>query len=378
MRNTHAIISFNASYEVNNMKQLITFLGVFSGLCIVGFFVMLYGLQQGWDFSPYAVNKPIASEQTEKHNEAPLLTPTSTTSVPRVTSTTTSPRTLSQKKLAPIPVKKSGASSINKPIIAKPIVTSPTPLLVEKSVPQSQSSSTIISSTDTGNPSIDGVLNQKRILEIVNIERTKENLSALAFNTRLSAIAEGKAVDMINKQYFAHVSPDGTDVAKLAEIYGYKYVYLGENLAMGDFVSSSDVMNGWMNSPGHRANILNKNYSEVGISAIQGNYQGRVVWYAVQEFGRPLSSCPAPNPSLEAKIATEEGTMSTSEQIISTLRAEIDQSNPSESSYNAKVEHYNMLIDEYNSLVATTKADITSYNDSVSAFNICIGVEPKP
>ena len=187
-------------------------------------------------------------------------------------------------------------------------------------------------------------------------------------------MAEGKAVDMINKQYFAHVSPDGTDVAKLSKVYGYDYIFLGENLAMGDFVSSWDVMQGWMNSPGHRANILNKNYSEIGISALEGNYNGRVVWYAVQEFGRPLSACPSPDNALEGRIVGEEAQISATEQTLLTLRTTIEQSSAGQSAYNALVEQYNILVDKYNILVASTKADISNFNAGVSAFNMCIGV----
>ena len=364
------------------MQKLVNFLGLFSALCTVVFFAMLYGMHQGWDPSSYI--QPRVAPVEKPNIQHPSISTSSLNITP--TTITSSSLTASTTPKIGAPQGKQGGvqkyttSGIKKLIAVKKIVTSPTPLLVEKSTSSISQASAMSVTSDTGNPNNTGALNQKRILEIVNIERAKENFPALIFSARLSAIAEGKAVDMINKQYFAHISPNGTDVAKLAEIYGYKYIYLGENLAMGDFVSSSDVMNGWMNSPGHRANILNKNYSEVGISAIQGNYQGRTVWYAVQEFGRPLSSCPAPDTLLEAKITTEEGTITTSEQVIATLRAEIDQSSSAgdQSAYNAKVERYNTLVDEYNALVATTKADINFYNASVSAFNVCIGVELKP
>ncbi len=178
---------------------------------------------------------------------------------------------------------------------------------------------------------------------------------------------------MINKQYFAHVSPSGVDVATLAKNFGYQFIFLGENLALGDFRSSEEVMNGWMNSPGHRANILSKNFTEVGISALEGNYQGRIVWYAVQEFGRPMSSCPTPDEALEAKVRSEEAKALELERSIVALRAEIDRAAYDPGLYNSLVERYNPLVDEYTALSTAIKADIETFNAGVSAYNRCIG-----
>lgn len=358
------------------IDRSIKFLSILSTVFTALFFLLLLAMHQGFDPGPYLRGEAVSTDTGPR--SAPTSTPPKTV-VATSTLSTTTPDTIQPKvssstlknDVTPKPV----TPIVKKPVKTTPVVATPPPLIVEKAVPkQGTTVGTSASSSEPGVPSGDGTLNQRAILDIVNQERSKVGLLPLGFNIRLSAIAEGKAVDMINKQYFAHVSPSGTDVAKLAKTYGYEYIFLGENLAMGDFFSSKDVMEGWMNSPGHRANILNQNYTEIGISALQGNWEGRVVWYAVQEFGRPLSSCPSPNSALEATIASEELEVTSIEVTLKTLRSSIDQSSGSQSSYNAMVEEYNTLVDKYNTLVAKTKAHIADFNASVLAFNACIGV----
>ncbi len=360
------------------IDRLIKLLSVLSSIFTLLFIVLLYAMYQGFEPGPFlrgelnqvntvSTEAPPKATTTKKVPDVLPVKATSTIGAPKPSSTTTVEAPLATKASSPV---------VKKPAKTNPTVLTPAPLRVEKpeaSKSVAASSTAQVSSSEPGVPKSDGALNQKDILDILNQERAKEGLAALGFNIRLSAMAEGKAVDMINKQYFAHMSPTGVDVTKLAKTYNYEYIFLGENLAMGDFVSSSDVMTGWMNSPGHRANILNKNYTEVGISALQGSYNGRVVWYAVQEFGKPLSLCPSPNNALEAKVLTEEQQVSALEESLKILRTNIEQSSGSQSEYNALVEEYNALVDKYNTLVAATKADIVTFNASVNAFNRCIG-----
>lgn len=221
----------------------------------------------------------------------------------------------------------------------------------------------------TGNNS---ALNPAQIIVLTNAERAKEGLPPLAYHSQLTEMSSVKAMDMIAKQYFAHVSPDGTDVAKLAENAQYKYANLGENLALGDFSSSADVVLGWMNSPGHRANILNKNFTEIGVAAITGNYEGRMVWYSVQEFGRPMPTCTKPDTTLEQKIVLSEAQTAATEAALAALRTELETSGIDKETYNAKAKEYNALIKFYNGLVTILKADITKYNAGVQTYNICI------
>ena len=110
-------------------------------------------------------------------------------------------------------------------------------------------------------------LTKAQVIEITN-ERRKENggLAALKENLRLDVSAEKKLEDMFAKQYFEHLSPDNVGVKDLAKNAGYEYILIGENLAMGDFNNDSALLDAWMASPGHRENILNKNYTEIGVA----------------------------------------------------------------------------------------------------------------
>ena len=74
---------------------------------------------------------------------------------------------------------------------------------------------------------------------------------------------------------------------------------------MGNFKNDQDLVSAWLNSPGHRANILNTRFTEIGTAVLKGFYEGREVWMAVQEFGLPLSSCP--NPDSKVKIERRVG-----------------------------------------------------------------------
>jgi uncharacterized protein YkwD len=106
------------------------------------------------------------------------------------------------------------------------------------------------------------------ILDAMNRERTSRGLVPLRMNAALSRAAQDRVQDMLDKRYFAHVSPDGIDPFTWALRHGYRYRMIGENLASG--YRGTRVVDGWMNSPGHRANILQQRFDEVGI-AIAGD-----------------------------------------------------------------------------------------------------------
>jgi hypothetical protein len=184
-----------------------------------------------------------------------------------------------------------------------------------------------------------------------------------------------KAKDMIAKQYFAHKSPDGITVSDLANIHGYAYSLIGENSALGDFVSSRDVLNGWMNSPGHRANILKKGYTEIGVAAIMGAYEGRQVWYAVQEFGRPPPNCPPADTNKESIIRQTEAKMDELASQLSVLKQKIDTQTGTREEINAAIDQYNVIAAAHNDLLSSLKVIITAYNAEVATYNACIARE---
>ena len=249
------------------------------------------------------------------------------------------------------------------------VSTTPTSLPSEKILPPPQEPPMPTEQVSV-TPSKIGALNQQDIFLLTNKERVNAGLPELHFSARLSAIAEAKAVDMIDKQYFEHVSPSGVGIAQLSEIYGYKYISIGENLALGTFSDSADVLLGWMNSPGHRANILKPAYTEIGISAILGNYEGNEVWFAVQEFGRPLSDCTPPDTYLEKKIIIFNDQLKSLSTTLANLKSKMEVGTIEER--NKHINDYNTIVGLYNDILSTVKSDVEQYNESVRAYNQCI------
>lgn len=124
------------------------------------------------------------------------------------------------------------------------------------------------------------------LVQLTNEDRKEQDLGSLKVNPLLVAAAQAKADDMAAKGYFAHTSPDGSSSWSWFKGAGYSFSHAGENLAV-NFSDSVDVEKAWMNSPTHRANILNGNFTEVGIATAVGEYQGKKTVFVVQMFGTP-------------------------------------------------------------------------------------------
>ncbi|HWY79116.1 MAG TPA: CAP domain-containing protein [Candidatus Sulfotelmatobacter sp.] len=139
------------------------------------------------------------------------------------------------------------------------------------------------------------------LLRYTNIQRETNGLAPLNLNPELTQAAQMKAKDMFAKNYWAHVSPDGTTPWVFIKNSGYEYLYAGENLARG-FNTSSDVVTAWMNSPEHRANMLSPNYTDIGFSVQSGTLTGTSTTLVVQEFGSPYQSDVTTNTNSVPKI----------------------------------------------------------------------------
>ena len=221
--------------------------------------------------------------------------------------------------------------------------------------------------------SSNGTLTSEGVISLTNDQRVDNGDKVLTENATLDEEALAKADDIFKQQYFEHVNPEGVGPDGLASQYGYQYVTIGENLALGNFASNNDLITAWMNSPGHRANILNSKFEEMGAATLEGQYQGREVWVGVQEFGEPLSACPAISASLQAKINTEKDSVDQYENKLQAEKTQIDDANPSSGDqYDAEVDQYNEDIAAYNAMVAALKADISQYNGEVDSFNSCV------
>jgi len=219
----------------------------------------------------------------------------------------------------------------------------------------------------------DSVLSQDKIIFETNVQRQENgNLQALLENSKLNAAALAKANDMFEKQYFEHVSPLGIGPGDLAQRYGYEYIIEGENLILGNFSSEKELVQYWMDSPGHRANILNNRYTEIGVAIIKGTYQGNSVWIGVQEFGLPLSSCPQPNDSLKNQVDLGKSQLSLLYADIQQDKDQIESLNQHSENYRQLVEIYNQKINQYNSLAQEIRQLVEEYNLQVNNFNNCV------
>lgn len=126
---------------------------------------------------------------------------------------------------------------------------------------------------------------QDKIIDLVNQTRQEKALSILEINNNLSLAAQAKAEDMIDRDYFAHTSPDGQRSWEWVSRDKYYYLAFGENLAM-DFTSAQTAHVALMNSPSHAKNILNSKYADIGIGVASGEMQGRETIVLVQFFGK--------------------------------------------------------------------------------------------
>lgn len=113
---------------------------------------------------------------------------------------------------------------------------------------------------------------EQKVVELTNQERAKNGLKPLALDTELSKVAREKSRDMQSKGYFSHTSPTYGSPFDMMKKFGISYRSAGENIAMGQR-TPEEVVNAWMNSSGHRANILNSSYTHIGVGHVAtGNY----------------------------------------------------------------------------------------------------------
>jgi len=125
---------------------------------------------------------------------------------------------------------------------------------------------------------------EDEVARLVNAERAKNGLPALTVNWQAARVARYKSQDMIDKNYFAHNSPTYGSPFNMMESFGLKFSSAAENIAYGQ-KTAAEVMNSWMNSPGHRANILSKTVTQIGVGCAKKS-NGTLYW--TQMFLKPL------------------------------------------------------------------------------------------
>ncbi len=126
-------------------------------------------------------------------------------------------------------------------------------------------------------PSLDDVKTlEQKVIDLVNQQRAYNGLQALKANWELCRVARYKSQDMIDKRYFSHQSPTYGSPFRMMESFGIRFSAAGENIAYGQR-TPQEVMNGWMNSPGHRSNILNPTYNQIGVGVAKAS-NGTFYW----------------------------------------------------------------------------------------------------
>lgn len=207
-----------------------------------------------------------------------------------------------------------------------------------------------------------------------NRHRREAGLPELSENTLLNIAAQKKVDDMFARQYFEHDSPSGEGAGELVTETGYEFIVVGENLALGNYKDDKVLVQAWMDSPGHRENILKPSYTEIGIAVAKGTFEGRDTWLAVQHFAKPLSACPNINESLKEQIDSNNIKLDNLKIDLESRKKDLENKPTTREEsdvYNKKVDEYNALVGEYNTLLENTKSLVASYNSQVQSFNEC-------
>lgn len=151
------------------------------------------------------------------------------------------------------------------------------------------------------------------VVEETNEARAKADLDPVSRSETLDRAATLKAEHMAKNGYFAHYSPEGISPWHWFSEAGYQYAYAGENLAV-HFTDSEEVVEAWLDSPTHRANIENQNYREIGIGTAKGSFEGQNTVFVVQLFGTPARGVAATPQRASDALGTREVAMAPIEE----------------------------------------------------------------
>jgi Cysteine-rich secretory protein family len=208
------------------------------------------------------------------------------------------------------------------------------------------------------------------ILNLINLERQKNSLPALIINNQIMQAATNKSLDMSKQGYFSHYNPQGIRGITLIKETGYNYQTAGENLAIY-FDDSTELVNSWMSSSGHRVNILKTDYTHTGIGLIEGSFKGVKTTYITQMFATPIATVApvqkqtTPTQTQVSSQQTPAPTTASSSSSQSQIIENIQSSTISQSSVN--------ISSSSNSSLSTTENSSISINSTFSnSSNISI------
>ena len=219
-------------------------------------------------------------------------------------------------------------------------------------------------------------LTRENIIWYTNYERSINGLKPLATSDALEASSHAKGLDMFQYQYFDHTRKGANDAVgfdSFIDNQNYSFIKIGENLAMGDFSTSAEVVNAWMKSPAHRKNILDPLYHEIGASVTSGTMEGKSTSVFVQHFGDPRASCPTIDESTKEAIGALKGRIAS---LQSDINEEQDRVNSSSATFDPQFDtiigDYNTLVNTYNDSIKQMGTLVGLYNAQVRKFDQCI------
>jgi uncharacterized protein YkwD len=201
---------------------------------------------------------PITADPSAPPSDAPPVTPSVTpTAVPTTPTPTSAPTTSTAPAPgAPKPPTTTTPTTTAPPAPTKPPVTTP----------------------PTGNAALEA-----QVVDLVNVERARLGCVAIRANDKLTQAARAHSADQAARNYFSHVTPEGVTFSTRISNAGYAWRGAAENIAKG-YGTAAAVMTGWMNSPGHKTNIQNCNYLDLGVG-VAADASGSLIW--TQNFGTP-------------------------------------------------------------------------------------------
>jgi uncharacterized protein YkwD len=231
-------------------------------------------------------------------------------------------------------------------------------------------------------------LDKQAIIGLTNNTRIQHGLPVLKDNQLLDAVAESRAKDMFEKQYMAHVSPTGEQASDIAQKVGYQYKIIAENIASGLFFTNQKIVDGWMQSPGHRKNLLSAEVQDIGVSVIKGKLHGAETWLSVQIFGLPSLpvsdiNCLLPSQTLLKDINVKKAEIALLSERVTRLKQELDGENDSietdrglagndprkNQDLNLKIRQFNEKSIWHNQSIAEIKAKETILDSMVQEYN---------
>jgi hypothetical protein len=204
----------------------------------------------------------------------------------------------------------------------------------------------------------------------------------------LNTIAEERVRDMFEKQYTGHISPIGEGASDVAQKVGYRYKIIAENIAGGMFLNNRKIIDGWLQSPGHRKNMLSQETKEIGVAILKGTMNGQDTWLAVQIFGLqspPVSSktCVLPPQELYNRIEIKKAEIEKFSNMLDNLRQELDaektaieddrrmagSNRQAAQNLSIKIMTYNEKSNWYNNSLADARVKSTILKNMVNEYN---------